>query len=286
MKFKFADIVFNIISDEMLEVSDIIKPYEVGNDTLSDVDIHVTYKWDGKDHTSWKYVGKEVASKYYYKDGIYCCETDGVPKPTSYSEFDKELKNIKVVFNTEDYPNIGREADNILKFAPMWYVFQKYNVIFLHASMVDYNGNGIVFTAKSGTGKSTQAGLWREYKNAVITNNDRVLLRKTDDKWYAYGYPIDGSDPVRTVRRTKVSAVVSLGQEKENRIEKLNVIKSIACISSQTSMAQGYVIARENAINNAMKLCEDIPVYYLGCTPDDRAVELLYNTLKKDKVIN
>ena len=49
--------------------------------------------------------------------------------------------------------------------------------IILHASYVNYNGKAILFTAPSGTGKSTQAALWEEYKGAEIVNGDRVIIQ-------------------------------------------------------------------------------------------------------------
>ena len=46
----------------------------------------------------------------------------------------------------------------------------------LHASIVSYRGEGIVFSGPSGAGKSTQAGLWEKYTPSEIINGDRALI--------------------------------------------------------------------------------------------------------------
>ena len=50
----------------------------------------------------------------------------------------------------------------------------------LHSSFIEVGGKAVLFTAPSGTGKSTQAGLWRENRGAVVINGDRSVLRIID----------------------------------------------------------------------------------------------------------
>ena len=59
--------------------------------------------------------------------------------------------------------------------------------IVIHSSAIELDGNGILFSAPSGTGKSTQANLWREHKGAVVLNGDRPALRTLDGSVYVYG---------------------------------------------------------------------------------------------------
>ena len=63
----------------------------------------------------------------------------------------------------------------------------------LHGVLMEWQGKGIILTASSGTGKTTHARLWREYENALIINGDRVLIRKEEGQWYAFGTPWSGS---------------------------------------------------------------------------------------------
>ena len=53
-----------------------------------------------------------------------------------------------------------------------------YDTILFHGSVVAVGGVGYLFTAKSGTGKSTHTRLWREYfgDRAVMVNDDKPLF--------------------------------------------------------------------------------------------------------------
>lgn len=57
----------------------------------------------------------------------------------------------------------------------------------LHSAYIRHRGRAILFSAPSGTGKSTQASLWAQYAGAEIINGDRALLQKVQDCWMARG---------------------------------------------------------------------------------------------------
>lgn len=68
------------------------------------------------------------------------------------------------------------------------------NTLLFHGSVITVDGEGYLFTAQSGTGKSTHTRLWREYfgERAVMVNDDKPLLHITDSGMTAYGTPWDG----------------------------------------------------------------------------------------------
>jgi hypothetical protein len=61
--------------------------------------------------------------------------------------------------------------------------------VLVHASGVLENGTGRLFTAVSGTGKSTMAGIWKN-KGATVINDDRLWLRMVDGKWCIFNTPM------------------------------------------------------------------------------------------------
>lgn len=68
------------------------------------------------------------------------------------------------------------------------------DTLLFHGSVVAVDREGYLFTAKSGTGKSTHTRLWREYfgERAIMVNDDKPLLHITDSGVTAYGTPWDG----------------------------------------------------------------------------------------------
>lgn len=65
--------------------------------------------------------------------------------------------------------------------------------LILHCAYIKHEGKAILFSAPSGTGKSTKADLWEKYRGSRTVNGDRALLRKKNGIWHACGWPVCGS---------------------------------------------------------------------------------------------
>lgn len=69
----------------------------------------------------------------------------------------------------------------------------KNEAIFTHSIGVrDSDGSGLLFNGKSGAGKSTTAWLWHKYSKAMVLNDDRIIVRKTNGKFLIHGSPWHG----------------------------------------------------------------------------------------------
>ena len=75
-----------------------------------------------------------------------------------------------------------------------------YDTILFHGSAVAVDGIGYLFTAKSGTGKSTHTRLWRELfgERAVMLNDDKPLIKVSENGIIVYGTPWDGKHRLST----------------------------------------------------------------------------------------
>ena len=62
-----------------------------------------------------------------------------------------------------------------------------FSCVLLHASVIEYAGGAVLFSAPSGTGKSTQAALWARHRGAHIRNGDKAGVRVLPDSVRAYG---------------------------------------------------------------------------------------------------
>lgn len=145
----------------------------------------------------------------------------------------------------------------------------------LHAATISYHGKAVIFSAPSGTGKSTQAELWHQYQSAEIINGDRIALLPRDGELYASGLPFSGSSDICKNRILPVRSVVFLSQAKENSIEPMRPITAIKNLTSQISV-QSW---RKEDISASVQMAEfvfsHVPVYHLACLPDFGAVETL-----------
>lgn len=161
-------------------------------------------------------------------------------------------------------------------------VFLQFNALMLHASFVRWKNQGILFTAPSGTGKSTQAGLWEEYEHAEIINGDRAGLRLHDGYWEGYGLPYAGSSGIYRNESAPVKAIIVLRQAMENKLCLLHPGEAIKHLYPETAVHRWDKSFTEKAVDLLNSLTAMVPVYLLGCRPDQGAVELLKNTLKKE----
>lgn len=151
----------------------------------------------------------------------------------------------------------------------------------LHASCVKSGYGSILFTGPSGIGKSTQANLWCQTHDAYEINGDRPVLSKSDSCWIAWGSPYAGSSRVHLNESCPIKAIVVLKQAESCQIRKLNLSEAFRAIWSGLTVYSWDKNFVEKASDLTIQLIQQVVVYELCCTPDERAVECLENELRK-----
>ena len=71
-----------------------------------------------------------------------------------------------------------------------------YNAFLMHAAVISIDGQGIAFTAESGTGKTTRVLLWKKaFGNRMkVVNGDKPVMKFVNDRLYAFGTPWRGKE--------------------------------------------------------------------------------------------
>ena len=148
-------------------------------------------------------------------------------KPYLVKEYSGET-DFKIIQNTEAaykdlYPRWRTEAnrdvaDYIYECRQFYEKLLDYNGMMFHASAVVVDGKAYLFSAPSGTGKSTHTRLWLEYfgEKAYILNDDKPAIRIMDGKFYAYGTPWCGKDNVSTNQKCEIKAICFLERSEVN----------------------------------------------------------------------
>lgn len=163
-------------------------------------------------------------------------------------------------------------------------ILLRQQALILHASFVKWNQMGILFSAPSGTGKSTQADLWQRYLGAEIINGDRAGIRKKDGIWRAYGLPYAGSSGIYRNESAPLSAIVVLEQAEENHICPLGQTEAIIRLLPEFSLHRWNATFMNEAMDLITEIVEHVPVYLLKCRPEKEAVEILRETLEKEEM--
>lgn len=147
--------------------------------------------------------------------------------------------------------------------------------LILHCAYTQYKGHGILFSAPSETGKTTQANLWKRYRGAEIINGDRALLQKIGGVWHARGWPVCGSSKTCFVRDVPIQAVVMLSQAAEDRAWRLSPGQAFAQVYRQITVNRWNRAANLKAMELAEDLITRLRVYHLACTMEETAVTAL-----------
>ncbi len=152
----------------------------------------------------------------------------------------------------------------------------------IHAACVATKLGGILFSGPSGIGKSTQAELWCNYRDAALINGDRPILSKEESGWLAWGSPYAGSSKCHVNEKCSVTAIVILQQAKDCSLQRLHQAEAFRAIWSGLTVYKWDKWFVEEAADLTLELIETVPVFRFYCTPDERAVEYLEQELRKE----
>lgn len=149
----------------------------------------------------------------------------------------------------------------------------------LHSSFICWQNRGILFTAPSGTGKSTQAELWRSLRGAEVLNGDRVALIPGPTGWRACGIPYCGTSGICRNRELEVAAIVCLSQAPVTEITRLTGLRAFRQLWEGVSVNVWDRGDMARCTQAVIDVVGQIPVFHLACTPDESAVISLEKAL-------
>lgn len=159
------------------------------------------------------------------------------------------------------------------------------DILLFHGSALAMDGKGYLFTAPSGTGKSTHAALWRQVfgERVMMINDDKPLLQVTPEGVTVYGTPWAGKDHLQTNTSAPLAGIVLLRQAPENTIRVLTEREAYPRLLSQTHRVDAPAGLLHTL--DLVKQLARLPVYELGCTPTPEAALLAYRTLTQKENI-
>lgn len=153
------------------------------------------------------------------------------------------------------------------------------NRLTIHGVLMEFQGHGIIISADSGVGKTTHARLWRDEKNALIINGDRVTCTCEDGGWIGYGLPWSGTSGEQINRKVKIDAFVKLERGQVNEAEEVGMMEAFPFV---WQFIQRPVWDQELS-EKALELTDDflgkVPIIRLTCRPDAGAVDALEERL-------
>jgi len=195
------------------------------------------------------------------------------------------IKCVKQEFDTSAPGSLKRWSD-VFSFMLMGIVFRNNLLnkggIVMHASSIAWDGKGILFTAPSGTGKSTHVRLWEKYLGDAITvvNDDTPAIRFKNEEPMLCGTPWSGSSDKFVNIEVPIKAIVVLNQAPQNSIRKLEIFEALQMVMPRCFLPYFDEELMKKAYEVLENIIYKIPIYHLKCRPDREAMELVYECVK------
>lgn len=158
-----------------------------------------------------------------------------------------------------------------------------YGIILFHGSSLSIDGQGIIFTAKSGTGKSTHTRIWRRVfgDRVRMINDDKPLLTITDREVTVHGTPWCGKHAIGENISAPLRSICVIERSPDNNIRRVNGADALMRL-----LPQIYRIRTPDAMRQILgltdKLLASTPVYILGCNMEDSAATVAYGGMFDD----
>ncbi len=156
-----------------------------------------------------------------------------------------------------------------------------YDTLLFHGSVIAVDNSAYLFTAKSGTGKSTHTRLWRELfgVRAVMVNDDKPLLRVTEHGATAYGTPWNGKHRLSTNIAVPLKAVCILERDETNHIAPVTAREAWPMLMQQ-SIRPADPVRLKQVMCLIDGLSANVKLYRLGCNMDPSAAEAAYQGMQ------
>lgn len=160
------------------------------------------------------------------------------------------------------------------------------DTLLLHGSVIGVDGKAYLFTAKSGTGKSTHTRLWRELfqERAVMVNDDKPLLKVENGAVIACGTPWNGKHHLGTNIALPLQGIAILKRGLENTIEPADDREAFSMLIQQAYRPEDPVaMAKTMALLDRIR--QMVPVWELHCNMELSAAQTAYDAMSQTKGI-
>ena len=153
-----------------------------------------------------------------------------------------------------------------------------FNTFLMHGAVVAVGNKAWLFTAPSGTGKTTHINLWlNNFPGSYVVNGDKPLIR-VDDECIVYGTPWAGKEGMNRNVGVKLCGIVILNRDAENHIEKVPLTQILPVLIQQSYRPKDKV-ELEKTLSLLSRLGKKIPMYQLYCNMNPDAALTAYNVL-------
>ena len=230
--------------------------------------------------------GLKFEVECYYKHVFYICRKylSHFEKPNyviraSEEEIREEtLRTLGDVAGSEYDPRIATEyvdSESKVILRKIADVLIESNCLLIHGAAIEVEGRCFIFTADSGTGKTTHILNWlKKVPGTIVVNGDKPFIDY--EKKIVYGSPWSGKEGMNTNISSRLSGIILLERGEQNIISEIRFKELLPTLIQQTYLPAGINPVKGYQLLGQLK---DIPCYRLICNMEEESAVVAYNGL-------
>ena len=191
--------------------------------------------------------------------------------PGVCGRIDAELRYASLALKGEDY---SWAIEHLLKRLCAYLALQDGGLLF-HCAGLLVEGKAYLFTGQSGAGKSTVVALSSQ---ALVLNDDLVVLRPIGGRWWAYGTPFWNTEAVRRESQTAdgpVAGIYILVQDQDVFLEPVTAAIASSELAANCPIVNADALTIPRLLSRCRSLAETVSVQRLHFRKDPDFWDLL-----------
>lgn len=200
-------------------------------------------------------------------------DTPDITAQVSEDEVDAEIKAAEEE-TTKEY------AECLCLYREIAEKLPKFNRLVMHGAAITYDNSAVLFTAPSGTGKTTHIKLWKKAfgSKVDIINGDKPILHIKDNSVIVHSSPWAGKEKFQKNRSAPLKAICIIKRAQQNKTYKINPKEYLPFILHQIYLPKDEKTAAQT-LTLFNKLLSQIPVYIVECNISEDAAQVACNEI-------
>ncbi len=158
-------------------------------------------------------------------------------------------------------------------------ILPSHSRILMHGASISYNEHAYLFTAPSGTGKSTHIRLWKKYlgDDVKIVNGDKPFI-SLENEPMIYGSPWAGKENWHRNCKMPLKGICFVQRGTTNSIRRIEASDCLSLLFKQVYLPAD-TLAAGLTLELVDMLIKKVPLYVLSCDMSEDAVKCSFETL-------
>lgn len=213
--------------------------------------------------------------------------TEGEPDfyiQCSMEDYDVEANTYEALYHREAPSDVYLEECAMLRKVSEELV--EYKIILMHGAAIAINNSAYVFTAPSGTGKTTHIMKWlKNLPDTFVVNGDKPFIKINEDGTppLVCGSPWSGKESLYTNTMVPLKSIIIMERAEDNNIEQISLAEAFPWLLQQVYRPNDPDKMRKT-LNLIQSLSPAISFWHFQCNNfKDGCFELAYNALVRNQ---